>query len=144
MILWSFVSTILSVNEITQKINMTCFPHSMSLISVCQLKSYFSQRQEAVLRPQTLNKSSPLIQLTGFFTLENKFLPKSLTTTFKAATWMLARLWFKFCCQNFRPLLTKENAGIPSSARERTATTELQRPQLSPPCSFCLLIACTS
>ena len=53
---------------------------------------------------------------------------------------MLARLWFKFCCQNFRPLLTKENAGIPSSATERTATTELQRPQLSLPCSFCLLI----
>ena len=96
-------------------------------------------------RALALNKSSTLIQLTGFFLhYKRSFCQTSLTTTFKAATWMLARLWFKFCCQNFRPLLTKENAGIPSSATGRTATTELQRPQLSPPCSFCLLIAFTS
>ena len=73
MILWSFASTIPSVNELKKKINMICFPHSMSLISVCQLTSYFSQRQEAIqiklffCRALALNKSSTLIQLTGFF-----------------------------------------------------------------------------
>ena len=80
MILWSFASTIPSVNELKKKINMICFPHSMSLISVCQLTSYFSQRREAIqikfffCRALALNKSSTLIQLTGFFTLQKKFL----------------------------------------------------------------------